>query len=51
MNDRKSITAGSARLIEEVRRGWHWVVFVVSVLGRVGGIKEWIQTLKRLVNL
>ena len=51
MNDRKSLASSSARLIEEVRRGWYWVVFVISVLGRVGGIKEWIQTLKRLVNL
>ncbi len=51
MNDRKSVASSSARLIEEVRRGWYWVVFVISVLGRVGGIKEWIQTLKRLVNL
>ncbi len=52
MNDRNSPKPSmTAHLLEEVRRGWHWVVFVTKVLGRVGGVREWGQAIRRIAGL
>lgn len=38
-------------LWEEIKRGWEWVIFVKTMLPRVGGLGEWIQTFYFIFSL
>jgi ornithine lipid ester-linked acyl 2-hydroxylase len=51
MPDRTLKLPNPSVLLEEIRRGWHWVVFAAQVLGRVGGPKSWMQAVQRLTGL
>jgi ornithine lipid ester-linked acyl 2-hydroxylase len=36
---------------EEIGKIWNWAIFVIQMLGRLGGIKAWIRTFERLSRL
>jgi ornithine lipid ester-linked acyl 2-hydroxylase len=51
MRDSTLKTPNQSVLLEEIRRGWRWVVFAAQLLGRVGGLGAWVQAMQRLVGL
>ncbi|HEY9635685.1 MAG TPA: hypothetical protein V6D14_19935 [Coleofasciculaceae cyanobacterium] len=38
-------------LLEEVRRGWKWVIFIWKLLPRLGGFTKIVQSLFLLVSV
>lgn len=38
-------------LIEEIKKGWEWVVFVRRMLPRIGGFGSWFRTLSSVISL
>jgi ornithine lipid ester-linked acyl 2-hydroxylase len=38
-------------LVEELRRFWDWVIFAVSLLGRLGGPGSWLRALQRVASI
>lgn len=36
---------------EDIRRGWHWVVFSWKTIARVGGAGAWFRTLQRVAGI
>jgi beta-hydroxylase len=43
-NDRYSLRA-------EIRKGWDWVIFVLKILMRIGGIGAWISACRKLLPM
>jgi beta-hydroxylase len=51
MSESKSQESQQPSLPEAIQRGWDWVVFSVKVLARVGGIKEWMLTFRKIISI
>jgi ornithine lipid ester-linked acyl 2-hydroxylase len=51
MKDLNSSANQQPSLWENVRRGWHWVVFMAKNLTRVGGINAWIGAFQRIITV
>jgi ornithine lipid ester-linked acyl 2-hydroxylase len=51
MNDSKPETIDRYSLLTEIRKGWDWVLFVLKMLMRVGGVDAWIRACGRLIAI
>jgi ornithine lipid ester-linked acyl 2-hydroxylase len=51
MNDNKLEQIDRYSLLSEIRKGWDWVIFVLKMLMRVGGIDAWIRSFKQIISI
>jgi ornithine lipid ester-linked acyl 2-hydroxylase len=51
MNDNKLEQIDRYSLLAEIRKGWDWVIFVLKILMRVGGIDAWIRSFKQIISI
>jgi ornithine lipid ester-linked acyl 2-hydroxylase len=50
MSNHKTETIDRYSLLAEIRKGWDWVIFVLKMLKRVGGIPAWIRAFRQLIS-
>jgi ornithine lipid ester-linked acyl 2-hydroxylase len=50
MSNNKTETVDRYSLLAEIRKGWDWVIFVLKMLKRVGGIPAWIRAFHQLFS-
>lgn len=41
----------SPPISEAIKRGWDWVVFVVKLISRIGGLQGWMRAIRRLMEI
>jgi ornithine lipid ester-linked acyl 2-hydroxylase len=51
MSNNKSETTERYSLLAEIRKGWDWVIFVLKMLPRVGGIDAWIRAFGQVTSI
>jgi len=47
--DAEDITPEKITLWGEIIKGWHWVVFIWKMMGRFGGIRQLLSSIKKTV--
>ena len=47
----QSVQPSKPSLSEEIARGWKWVIFVLRLLPRLGGVRGIFRTLSLVVSL
>lgn len=47
----KSHESYSPSILEAIKRGWDWVVFIVKLISRIGGLQGWMRAIRELMNI
>jgi ornithine lipid ester-linked acyl 2-hydroxylase len=50
-DNRADSIAQKPSIVDDIKRGWDWVVFTIKTLSRIGGIGAWARTIRQVAGI